>query len=815
MLSPRSFNGPYEGRALEHLHFPIGGLGSGMFCLDGTGAFSHFSVRHRPELFQEPVIFSALSLQAAGGERVSRILEGPVPPWKYFFPWDRTGESSGMGCARKSYGLPRFETARFEARFPFGTVTLNDPKIPLEVSLTGWSPFIPGNADASGLPVGAVDYRFRNPTTTAIEGIYSFHAQNFLAQGETGPSVRGIPGGIHLRQEGLPDKPTTESSLAAWVTEAGVTTDLSWFRGGWFDPLTMLWKNIESGRAIENGAVTEGSPAPGGSLYVPFQLAPGEEKTIRLLIGWHVPYSTERQGHTQPAVDPKTDYYRPWYASRFADIEAIISHWTQNVESLRQATATFSDTFYDSTLPPEVIEAVAANLAILKSPTVMRQFDGHMWAWEGCQDEAGSCSGTCTHVWNYAQAVPHLFPSLERSLRDTEFNFSQDEKGHQTFRSSLPSGPASHKFHAAADGQLGGVIKVYRDWRISGDTEWLRALWPKVRQSLAYCIETWDPDHTGALLEPHHNTYDIEFWGADGMCTSFYLSALQAGVLMGKALAGDVALFEKLLSAGKIRMEKGLFNGEYFLQKIQWTGLHSPDPVAMTKVTFNANYSSEARVILQQEGPKYQYGEGCLSDGILGEWMGWSAGLNPIVDPAKIEQHLLAIRKYNFRSDLSDFANPQRPAYAFGHEAGLLLCTWPKGGKLSLPFPYSDEVWTGIEYQVASHLISFGHVEEGLEIVRAARQRYDGARRNPFDELECGHWYARAMASYALLQALSGARYDAVERTLHLHPRIKGDFRSFLSTATGFGTVGVKNGQPFLEVKAGQIDARVIDYVAA
>jgi hypothetical protein len=181
----------------------------------------------------------------------------------------------------------------------------------------------------------------------------------------------------------------------------------------------------------------------------------------------------------------------------------------------------------------------------------------------------------------------------------------------------------------------------------------------------------------------------------------------------------------------------------------------------------------------------------------------------------KIEKHLVSVHRYNYRSDLYGFPNPQRPSYAFGHEPGLILCTWPKGGKPSLPFVYSEEVWTVIEYQVASHLISFGHVDEGLEIVRACRSRYDGELRNPFDEIECGHWYARAMASYALLQALTGARYDAVDRTLYLEPKIKGDFRSFLATATGFGTVGVKDGKPFLEVKAGQIDVQRTEYRAA
>ena len=162
---------------------------------------------------------------------------------------------------------------------------------------------------------------------------------------------------------------------------------------------------------------------------------------------------------------------------------------------LRNNSKQFSDCLYDTTLPSEVVEAVAANLTIIKSPTVLRQTDGRLWSWEGCGDDSGCCHGSCTHVWNYAQAIPHLFPSLERTLRETEFGPSQSDAGHQTFRSNLPIRPVEHDFHAAADGQLGGIMKVFREWRISGDTEWLRGLWPKVKRSLDYCIETWDPAH--------------------------------------------------------------------------------------------------------------------------------------------------------------------------------------------------------------------------------------------------------------------------------------------------------------------------------
>ncbi|HEY8062290.1 MAG TPA: GH116 family glycosyl hydrolase, partial [Gemmatimonadales bacterium] len=502
-------------------------------------------------------------------------------------------------------------------------------------------------------------------------------------------------------------------------------------------------------------------------------------------------------------------------AGRFSDVDAVTAFWHDNYRDLWRRSEQFTQCFHDTTLPAEVVEAVSANLGILKSPTVLRQVDGRLWAYEGNADSNGCCGGSCTHVWNYAQAIPHLFPALERTLRETEFGPSQDERGHQQFRSALPIRPQVHNFHAAADGQLGGIMKVYRDWRISGDTQWLRALWPKVRASLDYGIATWDPDHKGWVEEPHHNTYDIELWGPDGFCTSIYLGALRAAVRMGTALGDDVSAYAALQAAGTERTNHELFNGEYFIQKVEWKTLRASRADDKNDIYGLNSYSPEARALFDKEGPKYQYGSGCLSDGVIGSWMALVTGVGQILDPKSVTSHLAAVFRYNLKTNLSSHANPQRPSYAVGNEGGLLLCSWPKGGALSLPFPYSDEVWTGIEYQVASHLMLMGRVNEGLEIVRTCRDRYDGRVRNPFDEYECGHWYARALSSYALLQGLTGARYDAVERVLYLKPNIKGDFRAFLSTATGYGTVGVRGGKPFLETKSGRIDLKEIKYSAA
>ena len=798
------YRGEYCGAGLSRVAFPLGGMGAGMICLEGTGALSHFSLRNKPEVFHEPCTFAAVSVKGPAG--VARVLEGPVPGWKLF------GQpGTGNGAGGSSFGLPRFREARFRVRFPFGILTLRDKDLPLEVEITGWSPFEPGDADHASLPVAALEYRFTNASASAVEAVFSWSARNFMAIRGNPEAVRATPGGFVLWGGPGKDRPHEEGAFSASVNDPAVKVNHAWFRGGWFDPLTMAWKDVAAGACFDRPPVSQGAPAPGATLFVPLALAPGASKTIKLRLAWYVGQTSLRVGKDPPADSggaAPAGTYRPWYAGRFKDLGEVAAYWRDRYDELRRKTRRFSDCFYDTTLPAEVVDAAAANLTILKSPTVLRQADGRLWSWEGCGDSAGCCAGSCTHVWNYAQAIPHLFPALERTLRETEFGPSQDERGHQQFRSALPIRPVAHDFHAAADGQLGGILKVYRDWRIGGDTEWLRRLWPKVKASLDYCIREWDPGRKGWLEEPHHNTYDIEFWGPDGMCTSFYLGALKAAVRMGKALGDDVSDYSAILEMGVRRMEQELFDGEYFIQKIEWKGLRAANPAEVKSMV--GAYSPEARGLLEKEGPKYQYGKGCLADGVLGAWLALVCGVGQVLDAKKVASHLKAVHKYNLKRDLAAHANPQRPSYACGGEGGLLLCTWPKGGELSLPFVYSNEVWTGIEYQVASHLMLLGLVEEGLEIVRTCRDRYDGRVRNPFDEYECGHWYARAMSSYALLQGLSGARYDAVDKVLYLRPSVAGDFRAFLSTATGYGTVGMKDGKPFVEVKSGSIEVRAI-----
>jgi len=818
----------FTGDRTTQIALPIGGIGAGTVCMNGYGGLQDFSIRSRPECTALPEGFSANSPEAAfailhlkGEPGVTRLVEGPFPPFKIF-----DQGLQGQGLRRGGFeGFPRFGRCTFRGEYPFGVAELSDPAVPLAVTVTGWNPFIPLDDRNSGLPCAILEYTLRNTSPRTVDYEFSYHLSH-LAPGcrpdQSSSQNAVISGkGAYLTNR---EEPNAESYGSAALIAVGQPPRIKamWLRSpGWeFDSLSALWREVSTGSFAANDGSNSVDHAGrnGASILLEGSLAPGESRTHPVVIAWHFPNcylhaggsnaDTSVQGNAgcRTSADGKPAPWRPYYAGQWKDAREVALYVEQNYASLRRRTVQFKEALFSSTLPPYVLDAVSANLGILKSPTILRQENGNLWGWEGCFPDNGCCHGSCTHVWNYAQALPHLYPRLERTLRDLELVRSMDERGHVTFRGAIPDGPVDHNFHAASDGQFGGIMKLYRDWQISGDTAWMKRMYPLAKRSIDYGIRTWDPDHRGALFEPHHNTYDIEFWGAEPMCTSIYLGALSAMAEMAKAagVTSDALLYSDLAQRSAAYMDGQLFNGEYYQQRVQYEGLR--DTSFARSIADVNEHSSEMQQLLKREGPKYQYGRGCLSDGVIGAWMARMYGIETPLARENVRSALKAIFEHNFKTDLSEHANAQRPGYAMGHEPGLLLCSWPHGGKPTLPFVYSDEVWTGIEYQVASHLIEEGFVEEGLTIVQALRSRYDGRTRNPWNEYECGNWYARAMASYALLGALSGFRYSAVSRTLHFAPKLKArPFTSFFSTASGFGTITLDARQIGIQVLEGEL----------
>ncbi|MCL2701017.1 MAG: non-lysosomal glucosylceramidase [Phycisphaerae bacterium] len=815
----------FTGEQLLQIAMPMGGIGAGCVCLNGHGGLQDFSLRNRPAFSALPPLgfaeseaaFAVLHVRSGRGAYsrpgITRLLEGPMPRGKIY---NQGLQAAGFRNGGHE-GLPRMAECSFTSSYPFGLVELRDPHVPVAVSVSGFSPFIPLDDRHSSLPCAILEYRLTHAANAdgPVDVEFSYHLSHLAVGrgGHRGTRTRVLAGlGVAMSNTEHPRDETFGSAAFGVVGPAAtkrsedghrprVLMKGMWFRGGWFDAISCLWRELSGGEFTTNDGTgdRELDGRNGASLLVPAHLEPGQSVTIPVVIAWHFPNGGPVQ---PPAPDtacdcggcgcdngPPAPAWRPYYASQWRDAADVLAHVAANYDSLKSRTRAFADALFSTTAPPELLDAVASNLAILKSPTVLRQENGDLWAWEGCGANVGCCPGSCTHVWNYAQAMPHLFPALERTFRQQEWQRGMDDRGHVNFRATLGDGPVDHSFHAAADGQLGGMLKLYRDWQIAGNREWLERMYPLARRGLEYAIATWDPDQRGALFEPHHNTYDIEFWGPDGMGSSVYLGACAAMAAMADelGLTADADRYDALAQCIAAHMDDELFNGEYYQQNVMWRELRDN---SFRKLLDTPSDNAERLQLLRAEGPTYQYGSGCLSDGIIGLWMSDTYGLATPASREHVRSHLKAVFEHNFKRDLWDHACPQRPGYAMGHEAGLLLCTWPRGGKPTLPFVYSDEVWTGIEYQVASHLMNEGLVAEAMTMVAAVRARYDGVTRNPFNEYECGSYYARAMASYALLAAWSGLRYSAVSHTLHLAPKTAHrPFQTFFSTASGFGTV--------------------------
>jgi non-lysosomal glucosylceramidase len=793
----------YTGPNLRTIAFPVGGIGTGCFSINGQGGLVDWEIFHRPnKLSLLPHTFFSIWTRTQDGATDARVLESwPLDVSRIGDLNGRKFDGFGFGVRRETgAGLCHLDTSTFRGEYPFAWVDFDDATLPVKSSLMAYNPFIPLNVEDSGLPVGIFEITLTNTSEQPVD--ISLAANLFNAVGYQGHGAfKRVEHGefkgtgnrnfnrfvrdddvaaIFMSSEHFTKDVPYGGSMTLATTWKDISYQTAWLRGAWFDSLQVFWDEFSTNGRLQDRTYpepTDANTSDTGSLALHVHLAPGESAIMPVIISWYFPNFIKYWGDSfSPAEELIT--WRVPYANRFTDALDVARYTAENEPRLHTETQQFHDALFESTLPIPVIDALSSQMSILKSTTCTLLEDGSFYAWEGVHAEEGSCEGSCNHVWNYALTHAYLYPSLQRSMRTNDYRYNIHDDGRLTFRLALPLGTPPSDFHPAADGQMGGIMQVYRDWKISGDTAWLRSIWPQVKWALEYAWLYWDYNQDGVMEGLQHNTYDIEFYGPNSMMQSWYVGALRSGADMAAALGDSESAqhYRQLADAGRDWMDANLFNGEYYEQQV--------DPAAAQHSPMKTNISMGG----QREGnPKYQYGTGCLSDQLIGAWMARVCGLGTLFDNEFIKQTLQSIHRYNFRASLRDHNNAQR-IYALGNEAGLLLCTWPRGGRPDLPFVYSDEVWCGIEYQVAGHLIYEGLVEEGLAIVAGLRARYDGERRNPWNEMECGSHYSRSLASWTLLLALSGFECDLTTGHIGFRPVLDHrPFRCFWSTGTGWG----------------------------
>jgi non-lysosomal glucosylceramidase len=764
----------FEGPALREIAFPLGGIGTGTVSLGGRGNLRDWEIFNRPgKGVNLPFTFFSLYFEQQGRKPSVRVLEGALQP-----PF---GGQDGV-IRTEVPGLPRMERARFRGEYPFAWVDMDDSRIPLHVTLEAFNPFIPLDPEESGIPAVMIRFRVRNlsakPAKITIAGSIlnpiGFDGDGTIGGvghdkfGQNTNEIRKTPtlSGLAMSSGKVKPDAAAFGTMALATPWKDITYLSHWVRGQWWDDLQIFWDDFAADGTLAD--LDEKNPSPDrrtdiGTLGLKATLEPFGEVTLPFILSWNFPNFLD---YFDIVRDQRGKIFRNHYAERFADAWAAAEYLDRNIARLEKDSRLFHKTFFGSTLPPYVLDAVSSQASITRTMTCFWLEGGKFFGFEGCNDKAGCCPLNCGHVWNYEQSLAYLFPNLERFMREVDFLNNTKDNGEMVFRTSLPLGSGVFwNFRPAADGSLGKIINLYRDWQLSGDLEFLKKLWPKVKKVLEYTWTTWDTDKDGLIEGEQHNTYDIEFYGPNSMIGTFYLGALLAGSRMADAV-GDAAAarqYREVFEKGRKNFDATLWNGEYYVQKYD-----------------------------QVMEKKYQYGDGCLSDQMLGQWLAMVAGLGRFLPEDRLKTTLRSIYNYNFLTDFRDLSNGQR-TYALNDEKGLLLCSWPKGGRPPLPFVYSDEVWTGIEYHVASHLMYENEIEAGLALVKAVRDRYDGRKRNPWDEVECGHHYARAMSSWGILLALSGYSYSGPAASLGFAPKVyPGNFRTFWTTGSGWGNYSQK-----------------------
>ena len=509
------------------------------------------------------------------------------------------------------------------------------------------------------------------------------------------------------------------------------------------------------------------------------EIAAGASANYTFLLAWHFPNRTPAGcGWTSPKGEEQT-VIGNHYCVRFADAWAAAEYAATHLPSLEARMRSFLDVMRETTLPDSVKEAAMANLSTLATNTCFRTADGRFRGFEGIHDRSGCCFGTCTHVWNYESATDFLFPQLARSMREAAFELSDHLNGVLPIRIELPEGKQTGGT-TAADGTMGQIIKTYLDWQLSGDEGWLRSMWPKVRKALEFSWASggWDGDKDGVMEGVQHNTYDVEFYGPNPMCGIYYLGALRAGEEMARAVGdpGAAQQYRSLFERGSQWIDANLFNGEFYIQRI--AGIPKDQIAPPLRSTGGAE---------DTEHPDFQLGEGCLVDQLVGQYVADYCGLGPLVSSGNIRKTLASIYRYNRKRTLFEHESVQR-VFALNDEAAMVICAYSGGKRPKIPFPYFAEVMTGFEYSAAVLMLTYGMVQQGVECIADIRRRYDGERRNTWDEAECGHHYARAMAAWSSIVMLSGVRYDGAGKRLSVAPRYRGNrLVSFFSTASAWG----------------------------
>lgn len=647
----------------------------------------------------------------------------------------------------------------FEPSYPTCTVTYRSNDFPVDVVLTAFSPFIPLDVENSSLPLASLHLDVKNKTGKALNVVISGWMENGVFKNRKNfskvrkvASAQPVDGGqtIFFACDEVPSeelKAGDYGTMAIYCNDkdaVAVAAVQSWP----IAPSALLQPVAKNEVSFDDLQV--------GSLSLKRSISAGGSTSVSYAVSWH--FNNPHAKLQEKLKDAQEGY---WYGKQYKDALAVAAYYAQHNERLNESTLAWAATWNDSTLPHWFLDRTFVNIGTLATANTMRFGSGRFWGWEG----VGACAGTCTHVWQYGQAMGRIFPDLERNLRETTdlgVGF-RPETGGIIFRAEYESRPA-------IDGQAGVVLRFYRDHQMSKDNAFLKKNWANLKKAIQFIIDQ-DKNGDGMTDTPMENTLDAVWEGEIAWIVGLTLAAIRAGEYMAEEV-GDTEFQKRCahyVKLGTANMDKELFNGEYYI--------HRPNKEFGRKKLGSYNT--------------------CHIDQVYGQAWTFQLGMPRINDKEKTLSALKALWKYNFTMDVGPYIKTHlngRP-YALPGEGGMVMNTNPKdeqkpyGENETWQLGYFHECMSGFEHQVAAHMMAEGMIDESLILTRAIHDRYHAAKRNPFNEIECSDHYARAMASYGTFINACGYEYHGPKKYLAFSPKLStNNFKAAYTTAEAWGS---------------------------
>lgn len=748
----------YEGEFLRRVKMPLGGIGTGTISLNGRGGLVDWAIRSSPAIGWTPEAHGAttafwLRVEDAQGRVSMRILEGPPDTELY---------EGGEGAMFPNHGFPHFRKGVFQVAYPLARVSLTDSGMPVAATLEAMNPLVPGDSDASGIPAALLRWNFLNTTeellkVSVLGFLVNVAGGELVKKAVASEAMRGITIGSATCEPVDSTRGQLTLAVPSGVGDVAVATHIA--NLGWRVRMDGFWRQFAAvGKAADHVDADASGELEVAAMSVNFELPAKGERRVPFVLAWRFPHRAAWDGNmprgqvVNGPFDSRLDVGN-WYATRFPTAEAAAEALLRDLPELEAKTVGFVREILSAKAPDVVKEAALFNLSTLRTETCFRTADGNFFGWEGIFENAGSCFGSCTHVWGYEHALVDLWPDLAKNMTDLYFTYALNDDGHIAFRLALPlDAKNAGRTIAAADGQMQCLLKAYENWKKTGDNDWMRGLWPKIRKAMAFCWVPggWDSDRDGVMEGCQHNTMDVEYYGPNPQMEFLYLAALKAVSEMADFAgdAGFAAECRELAERGSKWTEANLFNGAWYEHKVL-------PPKSVAGGISHGNASNLA-------DPDFQLAAGCLVDQLLGDVQARHLGLGPVADEEHARTTLATILAKCASENIGPRYNCGRD-YALPEEPALKMAWYSEGRMPSKPFPYYGENMTGFEYVVAAGLAQLGDFVSAERVVRDIRNRYDGRKRNPFDEAECGHHYARALASWTVLRAFDS---KAVEKAI-------------------------------------------------